>query len=159
MGLRNTVRPAEIPRRAKEIRVFFVCAALLGPHAVAAQRPEADGSCAACEIDATAPLKPGTPAARAALLEPLGRLGAPDGHRDPAPLQEASPSLGCTELALIVGALSAGAGLLLAVFIDSWLPSEPQGSDYVLAGGTMFLVGAAYAGIRCRIEGSGGGAP
>lgn len=59
----------------------------------------------------------------------------------------------CTETALLVGAVSATAGLLLAAWIDSWFTRESGSASYYLfAGGTMFVGGGAYAAVRCALE-------
>jgi hypothetical protein len=100
-------------------------------------------------------LAPGTVDARRAIFEPLE---SPRGDSlvdlgPPAP-QEASPP-GCGTIALVTGAVTAAAGVLLAVVVESAFPWEDETSAtsrYLIAGGIAFGVGASYALVRCLNE-------
>lgn len=92
---------------------------------------------------------PGTFEARAALFARL----APSSLAVHASARPVGEPLSCTKRALLVGAVAAAAGLLLAAIIDSWIPTEGGSTRYYLfAGGTMFGGGAAYTAVRCALE-------
>jgi hypothetical protein len=98
---------------------------------------------------------PGTADARRAILQPLSVVPPTDapielGHVAP----QESPA-GCGKIALVAGAVTAVAGVLLAVVVDSALPWEDETSStvrYLVAGGVGFGVGAGYTLVGCRIE-------
>ena len=144
--------PARLWRSAPWLLVL-----LLLPRMVEAQEDARVAStCVSCEPQDTVPLlAPGTVDARRAILEPLGIARAnPLGALAPAAAQEA-PRAGCGKLALVTGAVTAAAGVLLAVVIESAIPWEDETgatSRVLMAGGIGFGVGATYALVRCLIE-------
>jgi hypothetical protein len=127
---------------------------LLPPTVGAQEAARVPSTCLSCERHGTV-LAPGSLGARRAILEPLARRPVDSlDIRGPTSLQEASLP-GCGTIALVSGAVTAAAMVLLAVVIESafpWKDETSATSRYLVAGGVAFGVGATYAYVRCRID-------
>ena len=115
---------------------------------VQAQEDEASvpWTCPTCAHDPTESiLQPGTIEARRAIFAQLGE------SREES--QEATlPS--CGTLALIAGAVTAAGMMLLAAVFVRAIPSDNEASDYLVAAGIGFGIGAGSVLVRCLVEGS-----